>query len=288
LGLSLAAVFACLVPQHATLPLATDQDAPVTQVAENRDGVQSLPFLVSIKEIQMKYPLRQRKTEVALAESLLRQLNSYALAAGAAGVGLLALTPSADAKIVYTRSNIQIKIDGGLVGLDLNHDGINDFTFSNLFSVQRAAHAQSDAYSFSVLNVAPAQSANRVYEVQSNGRPCAAALKIGVTIGPKSPFEPTDSGLVMAFGSNGGGASCPWRPVMQAYLGLKFDIKGKSHFGWARIKRISTNGGGFPAVITGYAYETIPNKPIVSGRTKGVDDGAGEPDTLGDLALGKK
>ena len=75
---------------------------------------------------------------------------------------------------------------------------------------------------------------------------------------------------------------------MQAYLGLQFDIKGKTHFGWARVKRTSTNGGGFPAEITGYAYETVPNKAIVAGRTKGADDGADQPATLGELALGKQ
>jgi len=37
-----------------------------------------------------------------LSQSVQRQLNMYALAAGAAGVGALALTQSAEAKIVYT------------------------------------------------------------------------------------------------------------------------------------------------------------------------------------------
>ena len=61
------------------------------------------------------------------------------------------------------------------------------------------------------------------------------------------------------------------------------------------------SGAGFPATITGYAYETIPNKPIITGKTKGTDDLEGSdpsasltapaPDnrhqaTLGVLALG--
>jgi len=54
-------------------------------------------------------------------------------------------------------------------------------------------------------------------------------------------------------------------------VGLKFLVKGKVHFGWARIKRIA-GSSGFPASITGYAYETIPNKPIVTGKTKGSDE----------------
>jgi hypothetical protein len=80
-------------------------------------------------------------------------------------------------------------------------------------------------------------------------------------------------------------------------VGLKFSIKGRTHFGWARVKIASM----FPYKIflTGYAYETIVNKPIITGETKGPDDGtvgqaapaalsAPRPQqvTLGLLALG--
>jgi hypothetical protein len=39
--------------------------------------------------------------------------------------------------------------------------------------------------------------------------------------------------------------------------------------------------GGIQTIFTGYAYETIPNKPIITGRTHGRDDA-----TLGRLARG--
>jgi hypothetical protein len=55
--------------------------------------------------------------------------------------------------------------------------------------------------------------------------------------------------------------------VSDRYLGLKFVIKGKFHYGWARFSVI-VGGGKITAALTGYAYETIPNKPIVAGRTK--------------------
>jgi hypothetical protein len=224
---------------------------------------------------------RRRKS---LRSSLENGLDKYALAAGA---GVLALAQPADAKVVYTHANVPIEVDGGTVTLDLNHDGINDFQFSNIFSVEnRHGHSPSDAYSFSYLNVDPAQPSNRICAVESNGRLCAAAVQRGVRVGPHSPFQPSDSGLVMAAGSNGGLASCPWRPVMKAYLGLKFAIKGNVHFGWARIERVPSNGGGFPAVITGYAYETVPDKPIIAGRTKGPDVVTIQPASLGDLARG--
>jgi|HubBroStandDraft_6_1064221.scaffolds.fasta_scaffold489021_1 hypothetical protein len=56
----------------------------------------------------------------------------------------------------------------------------------------------------------------------------------------------------------------------------------------------------FDAVLTGYAYETIPNRPIVTGQTKGPHDASVDesnaaltprtpkPATLGALALGAR
>src|SRR4029077_3677693 len=86
----------------------------------------------------------------------------YALAASAAGVGMLALAQPSQAKIVYTPANIQINVGGGLVYLDLNNDGVNDFQFYDVFSVQ--LRVASDVHSFSYLTVAPVQKSNRVYE----------------------------------------------------------------------------------------------------------------------------
>jgi hypothetical protein len=38
--------------------------------------------------------------------------------------------------------------------------------------------------------------------------------------------------------------------------------------------------------LTGYAYETIPNKPIIAGKTKGPDVFTVQPGSLGHLARG--
>ena len=40
--------------------------------------------------------------------------------------------------------------------------------------------------------------------------------------------------------------------------------------------------------VTGYAYETIPNKAIIAGKTKGPEDSAEQPTPLGRLALGRR
>jgi hypothetical protein len=55
--------------------------------------------------------------------------------------------------------------------------------------------------------------------------------------------------------------------------------------GWATV------GGGIMIlrgriILSGYAYETVPNKPLVTGKTKGPDVITLGPGTLGRLARG--
>jgi hypothetical protein len=77
-----------------------------------------------------------------------------------------------------------------------------------------------------------------------------------------------------------------WFGVKHRYLGLEFIIKGKVHFGWARLNLAIAQNAAIQATLTGYAYETIPNKSIITGKTKGPDVIALERGSLGRLALG--
>jgi hypothetical protein len=85
----------------------------------------------------------------------------------------------------------------------------------------------------------------------------------------------------------------PWanggKGVKDRYLGLKFAIKGEIHYGWARLNvKVDKIGNivNITALLTGYAYETIPNKAIIAGKTKGPDVITMQPGTLGHLARG--
>lgn len=203
------------------------------------------------------------------SEPISQRLNMYALAAGAAGVGMLASAQPALAKIVYTPANIPIVQNGGPVELDLNHDGINDFQFSNVYTTEKMR--QPEGFHQSSLTVYPVEQSNRVRAVESNGVFVAAALSKGKNVGPHSPFQPAQSALVMvacAGGTSGGGCGGAWLKVKQGYLGLKFVIKGKVHFGWARIRL----AGETSPTIVGYAYETIPNQRIITGQKKETDE----------------
>jgi hypothetical protein len=59
--------------------------------------------------------------------------NVYALAAGAAGVSVLALAQASEGEVVLTGANINIG-HNGYYAMDLNHDGITDFTVQNTFA----------------------------------------------------------------------------------------------------------------------------------------------------------
>jgi hypothetical protein len=89
-----------------------------------------------------------------------------------------------------------------------------------------------------------------------------------------------------------------WPSGASRYLGLQFSVNGEAHFGWARLN-VTCENLHVIATLTGYAYETVANKAIVAGETKGADEEAGavledsvsEPArkaTLGLLALGSQ
>jgi hypothetical protein len=226
----------------------------------------------------MKRSLRPRAT-AELSKPLNHQLNMYALAAGAAGVGLFASAQPTEAKIVYTPANIRIP-HNGFIPLDLNHDGIADFFVVSYYQNVRTFTAFTELW---VTDSNNSNHNNEVWGIQSLGSWWAAALRKNVRIGSNSAFKQA-SYLFMAYvGRDHGRLSGhgPWIGNKQAYLGLKFQIHGKTHYGWARLRVIARL---FPpltyplisATLTGYAYETIPNKPILTGKTKG-------PDEVGDI-----
>ena len=79
----------------------------------------------------------------------------------------------------------------------------------------------------------------------------------------------------------------PWVNRADRYMGIDFWIKGHggSHYGWARFS-VKVKGKEITAILTGYAYETTPNKPIIAGKTKGPDVITVDPGSLGRLAQG--
>jgi len=244
------------------------------------------------------------QTPANLSDSIQHRLNSYALMATAAGVGILALAPAVEAKIVYTPADRSITPNHTIL-LDLNHDGTTDFRLKDMHFTSTVGFDHTG-----ILSVLPARQGNKIQGFFQFARHYASALNAGVTIGPKGGFTPGPKIMATVFSDTGArrglSNSCdgPWSKAAKGrYLGLEFLIKGKVHFGWARLN-VTCRGTDVLATLTGYAYETIPNKSIIAGKTKGPADEPGEEDfgpnvslthpipdtpqpaTLGVLALG--
>jgi hypothetical protein len=248
---------------------------------------------------------RPRQT-ANLSDSVQQQLTMYALAAGAAGVGVLALTAPAEAKIVYTPAHE--KIVNRLTPIDLNHDGKADLYFSFATSVggtfTGGTGLGAEAY------YAPPSNALVAVTTQ-NQKFNAVALRAGERIGPKRKFAKRFATLAGYFVSGmAQSRRVSWRGqwanggkgLKNRYAGVRFIINGELRYGWIRISVVThTKPRAFYATITGYAYETIANKPIIAGQTMGTDeidnhvDEANpaplttlrpQPATLGALAMG--
>ena len=235
----------------------------------------------------MRRSLRPRKVP-NLSDSINRQLNMYALAASAAGVGMMALMQPAEGKVIYTAAHKWLPVNQRFY-LDLNHDGVDDFHIILRSVSWSTSMSRGFVRALDMGRVTTRQSRNAIYSVISHSYACAAALPKGKRIGPKSQGFKSQLGSALLFSSasrTGGRVYLgPWLNVTRpAYVGLKFAIKGKVHYGWARLAHVSPYKP--TAELTGYAYETIPNKPIIAGKTHGPDVVAVQDPTLGHLARG--
>jgi hypothetical protein len=225
---------------------------------------------------------RKSRKPFDLSESLHHRLNSYALAASAAGVGVLALVQPAEAKIVYTKTHHFIGFKG-FYDLDLNHDGTTDFVLLQTGTVQ------TEGACWNTL-LAKEELGNAVEgRIGQYNRHFASALKRGARIGPGAHFikDGTKGETMVATWrlDYSSGTTGAWVNVTNRYLGLKFRIAGRTHYGWVRMT-VKVNDCSINATLTGYAYETIRNKPIIAGKTKGPDVITVQDASLGHLARG--
>jgi hypothetical protein len=193
---------------------------------------------------------RQSPKAANVSAALNRSLTVYALAAGAAGVSLLALAPRAAAQIAYTPAHDILNRDG-LYTIDLNHDGIADL----LIRQQPYFHEGQ------VLSVVP-PNGNAVVE---GALGWAAAMSAGSVVGSSKNFFPHKAS--MAILSRFGYYYASWAPnTIDHYLGLKFLISGETHYGWARMTvQIHLQTRQIYSKLTGYAYQIQPNTPIAAG-----------------------
>jgi hypothetical protein len=226
----------------------------------------------------------------------------YSLGAAAAGVTMLALAQPAEGTVVITNKTIAIPACAGdtcPVLISLNNNGIADFKF--YLSTRNGGHDFS-----ANLGISPLGGAAVI------GKPggfygYVSALLRGARIGPSDHFihSATSGGRVEEAieRSLNSSYSIPYKRLLEGkwggnhpnrFLGVKFLIKGATHYGWIRLTVVTTTEFKMSATITEYGYETIANKSLGAGLAgaTSADDQAqetgerpGHP-SLGMLALG--
>ncbi len=232
--------------------------------------------------------------DVSLSTSIDRHLKLYGMAAAAASVGLLALVEPAEAEIVIT--NKKIPVCGSQecpVKLDLNNDGIADFSFTlSIYGYGQNANGR--------LHITPLTGGG----VMGDGfESSALALVRGAKVGPSGKFL---SFSVNAERSSQCTANCGGHYSHNfegnwggnhpnRFLGVKFLIHGKTHYGWIRMTVTTNPNAPMSAEITEYGYETIANKSCGAGlpgssatasNRLNVDQDSKNSASLGMLALG--
>jgi hypothetical protein len=234
----------------------------------------------------------RKRSQIRLSSKLEKKLWAYAAAASAAGIGILATAPGAEAKVVYTPTNQKVPLFSSLP-IDMNGDGAIDFYLvqsrgvsvgaSNVYSDLAVCHTQPRS-GYGCISSASSNAPNAANEVRVVSEE-AADLAAGAQIGPGQQWGGKGHWVNMAlrvivhFSSK---TSQQWRfpwanqgkGVFNRYLGFKFKIGNDFHYGWARVSvRTSTDASqGFYATLTGYAYETVPGKAIVAGATSDAEE----------------
>lgn len=201
-----------------------------------------------------------------MKKQLLERLKKYALSASA----LAGASATANAQIVYTDINPDDTVtgNGSFFALDLNNDNTPDF------SIQVVSYQSSySGYGYQVAGIVGygLNSGNSLMGSNtgsSYGYPYA--LSNGAQINGAASFA---SSGILAFSltynygtiqfSNSGGN---WIGASNKYLGLRINLAGNTHYGWARLTVLANNS----FIIHDYAIQMLPNTPIAAGDTVNV------------------
>jgi hypothetical protein len=161
--------------------------------------------------------------------------------------------------------------------LNLNNDGVTDFEFNKSLSSSECRSPEQPTFTFHIhLSVTPAKAGNAIMTNSSNL--LALALDSSTPIGPDSLWATTSEVLL----EGGAISNCTsvmghagyWINISDKYIGLKFIKDNNTYYGWARLtstySAISASSliiGG-DLIIKDYAYNNVPNQPIVAGQNK--------------------
>lgn len=232
--------------------------------------------------------MQRRRSNSGESGSADHRVRVYTLAAAAAGVSMLAMSLPAEGSVVVTRKNIAIPLNG-TVSVDLNKDGLADFEFSltsSFVNSKRHDNLTAKGLTGGKMVGGKLKPSSAPY-----GNPYASALARGKKIGPSAHFSSAHGKITIerqVHAESAGTYYGNWYAIgPDHFLGVKFQIKGQTHFGWIRL---TVETGAFTATITEFSYETVANKTVEVGLSS---SSAGAKSTeahsrgsLGMLALG--
>ncbi|HEY6290485.1 MAG TPA: PEP-CTERM sorting domain-containing protein [Terriglobia bacterium] len=207
-----------------------------------------------------------------------RRLLGYAVAA-TAGVGFLS-GQVAKASIVVTPVNTTLT--NGTITIDFS-PGVTEF------KVVDQDITKSCCFYTQILRVSGNGKAGAAV-VGGNGE--AEPLAAGRPIAAGDPFQNVQNfpaQMATAFNDSNSFFFVfgPFANTTDRFLGLRFEISGQTHYGWAEFSFVRAGfSGSIPYVtahMVAYAYDTVPNQGLLAGQDPSA---APEPGTLGLMALG--
>ena len=173
-------------------------------------------------------------------------------------VTAMMFSASANAQIVYT-DVIPDSTSTGTYNLDLNNDGTTDFAITHSttpwFCLLNPATKISIMVTPSGTNQVADYSGTNATKMALNANINASVLTWNNSVNQLMASAITAISCT--------GFSGQWFNAVNGYLGLKLISGGNTYYGWARL---NTSGVG-SFTIKDYAYNSIPNQPILAGQT---------------------
>jgi len=138
-------------------------------------------------------------------------------------------------------------------GIDLNNDTQNDFNFvMHHWQTWETPSAQPLHYESYIT------SANGLNKIARNDENCAIPMEADDTINENLFYWDPSAIFIQAMGYYNP-CYCSFE---NKYFGLQFNINSISHYGWVRV-----TGTSYCSVIFDFAYNMIPETPILAGQT---------------------
>ena len=196
-----------------------------------------------------------------MKKQLLKKLSTFIVTA-------MMFSASANAQIVYTDvipdstmlDNFPIGLNTKNYNLDLDNNANDDFILTAYYGPSILGGTPSMVYA-SPLN------GNALKDTLTNGN-VPIPLQLNAVIDSNLLLQQSwqTSGSHTLRESGGIGPVGLWNNLSDYYLGLRLLQSGQTYYGWVRL-RVNVTGSYASVIVRDYAYNSIPDQPILAGQT---------------------